>query len=322
MTILLLSNKWDISIDYVVKILHERNQPFLRLNTEDLVERNCTVSLPNFSFIIENFEKKYNLTEDLSSVLLRRPGKPFEFHSENPKPSESTISFVTDQWHAFISGLQSIPNILWINEPMKNNFAEIKINQLTKAKKMNLKIPKTCITSSKNSVQEFWDNCNGKVIAKALYSPLIKEKSKEFFIFSNRITTIDEVSTSELSLAPTIFQEELVNKTDYRLTIIGDDYFCVKINSNSNNEVLDWRTIKDDITFEKTEIPHDVIEKCIKLVKELGLVFGAIDLAETNNEYYFLEINPNGEWGWLQKSANLPIAETLVDYLSGVKNAN
>ncbi|MCZ3387408.1 MAG: hypothetical protein LH630_10710 [Actinomycetia bacterium] len=48
----------------------------------------------------------------------------------------------------------------------------------------------------------------------------------------------------------------------------------------------------------------------------MSLEFGAIDLALNGDGYSFLEINPNGEWGWLQKTVGLPIAETLVDLLT------
>jgi glutathione synthase/RimK-type ligase-like ATP-grasp enzyme len=63
------------------------------------------------------------------------------------------------------------------------------------------------------------------------------------------------------------------------------------------------------------ELPKDITDKCVEFVKKLGLVFGAIDLVKSFDKFYFLEINPNGEWAWLQKEAGLPIAETIVDYL-------
>ena len=50
-------------------------------------------------------------------------------------------------------------------------------------------------------------------------------------------------------------------------------------------------------------------------IKALGLEFGAIDLALQDDVYYFLEINPTGEWGWLM-GAELPIAEALARVLS------
>lgn len=321
MTILILSNKWDISVDYVVKILNEKKIPYFRLNTEDLIKKECTFTIPNTSYKISTQEKTYDL-RDTTSILLRRPGKPFEFSEKENQPLESIKNFATDQWHSFLTCLQSFENILWVNNPQENTFAESKMNQLIIAEKIGLKIPDTCITTSKTELNNFWNQHNGKIIAKALYAPLIKEDSEEFFIFSNKLQDISDVSDEELSLAPTIFQEELTKKIDYRLTIVGNDSFCVKITFPKESDTLDWRTVKEGISYELTDLPSDIIKKCHKLVKELGLVFGAIDIVESNNEFYFLEINPNGEWGWLQKNANLPIAEALVDYLSGEKIVN
>lgn len=315
MTILILSNKWDLSVDYVVKILNDKKMSYLRLNTEDLIEKECTFTIPELTYKIKDKQKTFDLT-NTSSILLRRPGKPFEFSKKENQPSDAIKEFVTDQWHAFLTSLQSFNNILWINNPQKNTFAESKMNQLLLAKKIDLKIPKTCITTSKTDLKDFWKQCNNKIISKALYAPLIKEKSKEFFIFSNRLEDINNIDEEELSLSPTIFQEEIIRKTDYRVTVIGDTSFCVKITSTTPN-TLDWRTIKEGILYERAELPHEITKKCHDLVRELGLVFGAIDIVESKEEFYFLEINPSGEWGWLQKNANIPIAETLVEYLSG-----
>ena len=207
---------------------------------------------------------------------------------------------------------------MWINYPQKSTLAESKIIQLRMSQQLGLHIPKTCITSSKDVLSKFWKECDGNVIAKALHTPLIREGHKEYFVFSNRIKDLSEIKTDELSLAPVIFQEEIEGKTDYRLTIIGNDNYCVKIKTR-DRQVLDWRTMRDGISYEKVDLPKTVADKCTKLVQKFGLVFGAIDIVESKDKYYFLEINPNGEWGWLQKNANMPIAETLADYLSGAK---
>ena len=53
------------------------------------------------------------------------------------------------------------------------------------------------------------------------------------------------------------------------------------------------------------------------LVHELGLRFAAIDLlADVDGRHWFLELNPNGEWGWLQQQAGLPLADALADELT------
>ncbi|MCR4320657.1 MAG: hypothetical protein NUV74_10030 [Candidatus Brocadiaceae bacterium] len=105
-------------------------------------------------------------------------------------------------------------------------------------------------------------------------------------------------------------------KVDYRVTVIGEAIFSVKIEYKAEREAsIDWRVIKDDIDFTLVEIPSDVEEKCREYVRSAGLIFGAIDLIEHEGNFYFIEINPNGEWGWLQKPHNIPIAQTLCDLL-------
>jgi glutathione synthase/RimK-type ligase-like ATP-grasp enzyme len=54
------------------------------------------------------------------------------------------------------------------------------------------------------------------------------------------------------------------------------------------------------------------------LMSKLGLVYGAIDLIRTpNNDYVFLEVNPGGEWGMLERDLNYPISEAIADALLG-----
>lgn len=314
MVILLLSNKWDVSTDYIVENLRKRDCNFLRINTEDLINSNSITSFPKFSFWIK--DKKIDLAKNLRSVLLRRPGRPFEF-AETEKPPSSTLRYITDQWHSFISGLEAIPDVLWINDPHKNSFAEMKINQLAYAERLGFRIPKTYVTNNKKELSEFAESCKNKLVAKALYSPLIQHDEKEFFIFSNRLSDFSNIDEKELSLAPTIFQEEIQNKTDYRVTIVGSSCFSAEI-THKDKSVLDWRKIKDGVQIKACTLPVDITEKCIRYVSKLGLVFGAIDLVKSNDNYYFLEINPNGEWGWLQKNPGLPIAETITDQLEKV----
>lgn len=313
--ILILSNKFDIAVDYVIRLLRKRGIRFFRLNTEDLIYKNSLVTLPDFSFKIEKEGSKWELSR-IKSIWFRRPGKPFEFDSRDKRPQVSVLSFVEDQWHAFIEGLKSIDSVFWMNDPDNNHNGENKILQLKLAHSVGLRIPRTCITNDKDTAVRFRKKCGDAIVAKALSLPLIEEEERDFFIFTNIIKSIEDIPEQEFCMAPTIFQELLNNKTDYRLTIVGDKCFSVKVVRESSERIqTDWRLVKHGIRFIPCEIPSDVSDKCFKLVKRLGLVFGAIDIVQTADGFYFLEINPNGEWAWLQKEARLPIAEALVDEL-------
>jgi len=47
------------------------------------------------------------------------------------------------------------------------------------------------------------------------------------------------------------------------------------------------------------------------------LIFAAIDMILTpDGHYVFLELNPNGQWEWIENATHLPICSTLVDVLT------
>lgn len=59
-------------------------------------------------------------------------------------------------------------------------------------------------------------------------------------------------------------------------------------------------------------MPAHVADACRDLVSSYGLKFGAIDLIlDPLGEYHFLELNPNGQWAWIQQNTGQPIREKL-----------
>lgn len=315
--ILLLSNKWDISLDFVVRELRQRKASFMRINTEDLPDIPVTVSFPDFSFRLLTLNTSSNLT-NLKSVLLRRPGKPFPEQDPTHFPA---VNYAREQWHALIEGLQAIDGVFWINNPRLSDRMESKIVQLREAIKLGFAVPRTCITSSKEMAEDFIASCEGRVMAKSLASSLIQGENHDYFVFTTLVQSLESATEEELKSAPSIFQEYLNPKRDLRVTVIGDRVYTVQIiGSNGDPIVGDWRILKKGINFTPFRLPAKVEELCATLIARNGLTFGAIDLAEVNGEYYFLEINPSGEWGWLQAQVKVPVAEALADYLMAGTN--
>lgn len=316
--ILLVTNKFDLSIDYVVEELRKRGTPFARLNAEDIASFPCTVQFfPNsFSFQCDGGPIEIYASK-IQSIYFRRPGKPFEWSEEL---DASTAAFCADQWGGVLQGLLSLQDIQWVNYPLADRFAESKIVQLRKAQNIGFSIPQTCITNDKATAQQFLETQGGRVVAKALETPLIVDDDEEFFIYSNVIEDLSDPEDS-FRISPTIFQEYISEKVDIRVTVIGRKVFPVRISRIDRNPIGgDWRVAEKELLFEPIELPQAIAEYCINLVHDFGIVFGAIDLLKKNNEYYFLEINPRGEWGWLQAKAGLPIAQSIVDVLSMANN--
>jgi len=63
-------------------------------------------------------------------------------------------------------------------------------------------------------------------------------------------------------------------------------------------------------------LPREIAESCKSLTKSFGLNFSAIDMVFTpNDEYVFLELNPQGRWLWLEKLTGIGVTSSLAKKL-------
>ncbi|MDP8225648.1 MAG: hypothetical protein P9L99_19975 [Candidatus Lernaella stagnicola] len=275
-----------------------------------------SISFPTRQIAITHKGDLYDLLKTVSVVWNRRPGKPYDDLDDGNKPSSAVQKYVNEQWYSWLESLMIVPNVTWVNHPSANDVMESKIRQLHLASDLGFQVPDTLISNDPEAINSFIGKHRNGVIAKALYSPLIEEPEQDFFIFTNRIDGIAAGDEDSVRVCPSIYQQALFQKTDYRVTVIGKKLFSVRIDSGENQEVnLDWRTQKDGLEFKRCSIPDDIADLCVKLVLENDLYFGAIDIVEHEGRFWFLEVNPNGEWGWLQKPNGVPIAEALCDLM-------
>ncbi len=46
--------------------------------------------------------------------------------------------------------------------------------------------------------------------------------------------------------------------------------------------------------------------------------FAALDfIVDPDDQWWFLECNPNGQWAWIEEETGLPISSALADALEG-----
>lgn len=313
--ILILSNKFDITTDFVVSKLQDQEYPYTRLNTEDLHELDVATVLPNNSWIVETNDKRIHIAEEVGSIWNRRPRRVFDSSEREYEIGHGQLEFIRDQWDEWLRSLESISGITWVNRPSDNERMESKITQLRLAHELGFKIPSTVVTNSVSEVSNLSEQTDD-LVAKALGDPFIETNEQNQFVYTSYLEELPQKGDKDLHLNPTIFQEALNPKTDYRVTVIGDTVLPVRIEGMNGKDVpLDWRRKKDNIQFVESELPKHIEKLCGNYVKNANLEFGAIDLADSGDEFFFLEINPNGEWGWLEKPWGIPIAENLTSYL-------
>ena len=304
--VLLLTNKLDVSADLVVLRLQARQIPYLRINVEDAPSCLVSAEYPAGRWV---WKDPWHGAVDLnrvSSVWYRRPGNPKE---DDESLSAATRSYLAEQWRSLVLGLRALPDVTWVNDPISNAAAELKVLQLATAVRVGLRIPQTCVTNDLAAAGRL----QGPLVAKSLGGAFLEETDANYFIYTQSIN-LDEATSAEVQLAPVIFQQRLWPKEDYRVTIVGSHVFAAMIPEGTARP-LDWRATSEPPQFERVELPRAMTRKLMSLLRGLGLRFGAIDLCRAHGDFFFLEVNPNGEWGWLETSLGFPIADAIVDEL-------
>ncbi len=117
-----------------------------------------------------------------------------------------------------------------------------------------------------------------------------------------------------------VFQELIPKALELRVACVAGDAFAGALDAGGTSRgQTDWRrAAPGECRWQKAELPAEVAGGLRALMTELGLAFGAVDLIRTpSGEHVFLELNPSGEFFWLERSPGLPASEALADLLLG-----
>ncbi|MBR2052504.1 MAG: hypothetical protein IJ961_08530, partial [Bacteroidales bacterium] len=81
---------------------------------------------------------------------------------------------------------------------------------------------------------------------------------------------------------------------------------------------IDWRQGYDyDLRHEIVDIPDSIKDFCLAFLKKMKLNFGCFDFIVTpDDEYVFLECNPNGQWLWIELVTGYDISEMVARNLA------
>jgi len=208
-------------------------------------------------------------------------------------------------------GLFSAMKARWINPPAHDAVASHKPYQLALAQSLGIEIPQTMMTSDPKEARAFWSACDGDVIYKQfIFLPDAWTETRRLGEAETKIA--DEA----IQLAPVIFQRHVAAVADLRVTIIGDEIFAAAVDTRTLAYDVDVR-MNANAKYIAHDLPDDVSKKLLALMRRLGLVYGAIDLRLTEDgRYVFLEINPAGEFLYVEEQTGQPITAALAACLA------
>lgn len=312
---LIVTNKKDLTSDFIVRELRRRGLAFYRLNTEDAPELSLTQCLGGTTSLGDG--KRCIRLDAVRAAYFRRPLPPYV----NPESfSGASANYIREEWSYLLRSLYLELDGKWFNHPNSIILAEDKPRQLRLASEVGFSVPETIITNELGSLQHLF--AGGDVIAKPMKQSLIEDDiGLSRVIYTTSISSIGEIDPHDLRVVPVIFQRRIDKRIDLRVTVVESNVFAVAINSQKLEVTqTDWRhSSVTDLEHDVFEIPEQIGEKCIEIVHRLNLRFGAIDMAlDRFGTYWFLECNPNGQWAWIENRTGLPIAAAIVSAMENI----
>jgi len=321
--ILIVSTDSDAHLRPVCEELDRKNIPWIQFCPENLPYYNTLTykfggGKDNFilSGKLVNSKKEKIEIENIRSVWFRRSLS----HKINPDLQEKgIIEFAKKEAQNSLIWLCKILPCRWINNPIQMQYIKQKSYQLKIASELGFKIPKSLITNDPNDVISFFKECKGQVAIKPLSPPAVATDDGVCGLYTHKLKKEDLLHINFVKYAPCFLQEYIHKKNELRITVVGDKTFSCEIGSQTREDAkYDWRSSSEVLSLPHKiiKVPNEIEKKCLNLTKRLGILFGAIDIIKTpNNQYVFLEINPNGQWLWIEELTGAKISSAIAELL-------
>lgn len=193
----------------------------------------------------------------------------------------------------------------WISTPEATYRAADKIAQLKAAHDGGFQIPKTLISQSRTDILEFFESCSRQMVVKTVVG------APGPFLQTVKVEDPSCFDDASFAAAPSIYQEYIPGSKHLRLNCFGAKSYAALIQSN----IIDWRI---NLNVPITEFPVDATlhSRVRGVLDRLGLEMGIVDLKLTpEGEPVWLEVNPQGQFLFLDALANLRLADRFASYL-------
>lgn len=197
----------------------------------------------------------------------------------------------------------------WISPADATDRASDKIYQLAVARDAGWRIPRTLISQSREDVREFMASV-GRVIVK----PVVGARGPS--LWTGFLEEGHSIPAESFEVCPAVYQEYIPGSRHVRLNCFGDRMYASVIETDE----LDWRP-NLGVPISHYSIPGDVEAMVADVLRRLNLRMGVIDLKLTpDGEPVWLEVNPQGQFLFLEALTGEPLTEHFADFVLSVDN--
>lgn len=312
--LLILTSRQDLTADYLITQLRLRGYRYFRLNSDELTQADPNLHLtPGFSRRSLSVNGKDVDLETVQAVWYRRALRP----PLSPNIASETRAAVADELRHLYEGLVQDSHLTWVNSIPATMIAERKIYQLRLATELGFPIPETIVSHSAETIRRFSSRAAHGLVAKPLYHGLWGTPQGVKAVYTEDLVADELPTDGELRDCPFLVQARLPKDADIRVTCVGSSMFGAQIEVENPCSV-DWRHPAHRVRYKTTDLPRSVTDFCAQMMFRLSLNYGAFDFARVpDGQWYFLEVNPAGEWVWLERELNIPISAALIQQFFG-----
>ncbi|MDP2423901.1 MAG: grasp-with-spasm system ATP-grasp peptide maturase [Bacteroidales bacterium] len=237
-----------------------------------------------------------------------KPDKEFVISSYHYSSLEKNT--ILQYLHYLLSEKKSLNSFLFSNVN--------KLIVLYEAKKHGLNVPKHLLTDSKKELELFYKDCNGNIISKVC-SPSGGFETKNYAIYAYT-ELIDKkfINNMNNSFFTSYFQANINKRFEIRTFLLNSKFYSMAIFSQESKKTsIDFRKYSKEMPnrYIPFILPDTIEKKLLSLCTFLNLNSGSIDLIySTDHEYYFLEINPVGQFGMLSTPCNYHLEREVARF--------
>lgn len=310
--LLILTSDKDLTADFLIVELINRGLPYFRLNAEELTEAD-------FHFAMAENTVQREVTVGTRTVVLSEVDAVWYRRALHPgytaSLSRSESVFVAGELRHLALGLVMNPDVIWVNPIDKVSVAELKVYQLQIAQQLGFRVPRTVISRDAKVLRTFAAGNETGTICKPIFHGLLAGESADYSIYTRRVTA-ESIDAANVKICAAFLQEEIPRKSDVRATFIGPHCFVADIEGDPS--LVDWRDPDVSVSYTASSLNQEVEAMCRAMLAKLGLNYGAFDFVRTPaGDLVFLEINPTGEWAWLEDSLGFPMREAFIQLFYG-----
>ncbi|MGP4109786.1 ATP-grasp ribosomal peptide maturase [Streptomyces sp. 4N509B] len=311
----MLAGRFDPTADLAVEELNRRAVPVFRVDVAQFpVSLALAASLTGNGWrgTLRTDRRSVRL-EAVRSVYFRRPKRPQMPRGMSPEARkvaerEARLGF---------GGLLAALPCPWLSPPGKAADAEHKPLQLRVAVDSGLNVPRTVITNDPNAARDFADSVDGRLVFKPFYPVRGRLEGRNAAVYTSLVEPAD-LPHPDIATTAHLFQEWIPKAHEVRMTVVGKRVFAAEIHADSDRARIDWRSDYASHVYRVCAPPPEVVAGVHRVLERLGLPYGAFDFAVTpDGEWVFLEVNPSGQYGFIEMATGLPITAAIADYLEG-----